>query len=270
LDRKDRNPGAFMSYAHADDDDGRISAFRDRLSAQTRKVIGEEFPIFQDCEDIKWGEDWEAQIDESLARVTFFIPIITPSFFRSKYCRDELTGFLEREERLGLKLILPVYYIETALIDDETQRSTDELAQKIASRQYADCRALLIEDLDSQRIRQLIFVLATQIRDILEIESVKTAKFSKDYKSGFYDATVIVGQAIGMGGSLEQLYNALGGKSTPETANIVEYYNEQTNQFNDQVVPYVNGVIDQIFDDNDSRSRNLYLVKLHLIKVNSN
>lgn len=140
MDRKDRNPGAFMSYVHKDDDDGRISAFRNKLSAQTRKVIGEEFPIFQDCEDIKWGEDWDARIDESLAEVTFFIPIITPSFFRSQYCRDELTRFLEREERLGLKLILPVYYIETPLIENGSMRFADELAQKISSHQYADCR----------------------------------------------------------------------------------------------------------------------------------
>jgi len=126
-----------MSYAHADDDDGRISAFRNKLSAQTRKIIGEEFPIFQDCEDITWGEEWEARIDESLAEVTFFIPIITPSFFRSKYCRDELTRFLEREEKMGLKLILPVYYIETSLIENGSARSADDLAQKISSRQYS-------------------------------------------------------------------------------------------------------------------------------------
>ncbi len=35
-------------------------------------------------------------------------------------------------------------------------------------------------------------------------------------------------------------YNALGGEATPETADIVEYYNNQTTIFNDQVVPYVN------------------------------
>jgi len=168
LYRRDRNPGAFMSYAHIDDDDGRLSEFREKLSAQTQKLIGEKFPIFQDHEDIKWGQEWEARIDESLAEVTFFITIITPSFFRSKYCRDELTRFLEREERLGLKLILPAYYIDTPLIKDESRRSTDELAQKISSRQCADCRDLFIEDLDSPKIRKLMFNLGTQIRDALE------------------------------------------------------------------------------------------------------
>jgi len=166
LDRKDRKPRAFMSYAHTDDDDGRLSEFRNKLSAQTQKLIGERFPIFQDHEDIKWGQEWESRIEESLAEVTFFIPIITPSFFRSQHCRDELARFLEREKRLGLKLILPVYYIETALIEDKSKRTSDELAQKIASRQYADCRDILIEDMDSQKIRRLIYNLAAQIRDI--------------------------------------------------------------------------------------------------------
>ncbi len=173
---KNRNPGAFMSYAHIDDDDGRLSEFREKLSAQTRKLIGESFPIFQDCEDIKWGQEWEARIDESLAEVTFFIPIITPSFFRSKYCRDELARFLEREERLGLKLILPVYYIETHLIENGSARSADELAQNISSRQYADCRDILIEDLDSLKIRKLMLKMSTQIRDVLQGISTETSE----------------------------------------------------------------------------------------------
>jgi hypothetical protein len=76
---------------------------------------------------------------------------------------------------------------------------------------------------------------------------------------------VIVGQATGMGGSLEQLYNALGGESTPETADIVSYYNNQTAQFNEQVVPYVNDVIDQVFGPDDNRTEDLYLTELPLI-----
>ena len=90
-------------------------------------------------------------------------------------------------------------------------------------------------------------------------------EYSEDYKNGFYDAAVIVGQATGMGGSLEQLYNALGGEATPETADIVEYYNNQTTLFNQQVIPYVNGIIDQVFGPEDNRSADLYLVELPFI-----
>ncbi len=90
-------------------------------------------------------------------------------------------------------------------------------------------------------------------------------EYSDDYKNGFFDAAVLVGQATGMGGSLEQLYMALGGQSTPETAEIVSDYNNQTTIFNQQVVPYVNSVIDQIFGPDDNRTEDLYLIELPLI-----
>jgi cobaltochelatase CobT len=90
LERKDRKPGAFMCYARINDRDGTLTKLREKLSEEVEELIGEEFPIFQDIEDIKWGEDWKERIGESLSEVTFFIPIITPSFFKSEYCRDEL------------------------------------------------------------------------------------------------------------------------------------------------------------------------------------
>jgi cobaltochelatase CobT len=94
-------PAAFFSYVHFDDetDGGRLTEFRKRLSAEVRVQTGEEFPIFQD-KDLKWGENWKKRIDESLDSTTFFIPVITPSFFNSQPCLDELERFLEREKKL--------------------------------------------------------------------------------------------------------------------------------------------------------------------------
>ena len=79
---------AFMSYVRSDDqhDDGRLTQLRERLSAEVRMQTGEEFPIFQDRDDIQWGQSWRLRIEESVDEVTFFIPIITPSFFRSEGC----------------------------------------------------------------------------------------------------------------------------------------------------------------------------------------
>ncbi|PXF61383.1 MAG: hypothetical protein C4B59_03855 [Candidatus Methanogaster sp.] len=100
-----------MSYVHSDDDRlGRLTQFRKDLSAEVQRQIGEEFSIFQDREDIRWGQNWKKRIEESIDEVTFLIPIITPSFFRSPYCRDELQRFLEREKELGRNdLVLPIY-----------------------------------------------------------------------------------------------------------------------------------------------------------------
>ena len=97
---KKRQPVAFMSYVHSDDKYGHLTQFRERLSDEVRMQTGEEFPIFQDRKDIWWGQNWKERIEESLDEVTFLISIITPSFFNSQACREELELFLEREKKL--------------------------------------------------------------------------------------------------------------------------------------------------------------------------
>ena len=61
-------PAAFMSYVRFDDahDDGQLSAFRERLAAEVRMQTGDEFPIFQDRNDIVWGQNWRKRIEETL------------------------------------------------------------------------------------------------------------------------------------------------------------------------------------------------------------
>src|SRR5262249_9084261 len=87
-----QQPVAFMSYIHEDDnhDRGFLTQFRERLTGEIRIQIGQEFLIFQDRKDIQWGQNWKKRIEESLDEVMFFIPILTPGFFKSKYCRAEL------------------------------------------------------------------------------------------------------------------------------------------------------------------------------------
>jgi F-box protein 11 len=162
---------AFLSYVRFEDqhNDGRLSEFRERLSTEVRAQTGDEFPIFQDRNDIKWGQNWQERIEESVDRVTFLIPIITPSFFNSPPCRSELERFLEREKQLKRNdLILPVYYIDTPVLNIKERRAKDELAKIIAARQFADWRELRFEPFTSPIVGKTLAKLATQIRDALE------------------------------------------------------------------------------------------------------
>jgi F-box protein 11 len=164
-----RKPAAFMSYVHSDDKYGHLTKFRERLSDEVRVQTGEEFPIFQDRKDIQWGQNWRERVEESLDEVTFLIPIITPSFFKSQPCRDELQRFLEREKKLKRNdLVLPIYYVDCPLLNDEAKRATDELTQVTAARQYADWRELRFEPWTSPQIGKTLAQLAVQIRDALE------------------------------------------------------------------------------------------------------
>ena|SRR5215216_4693921 len=150
-------PAAFMSYVRFNDqyDDGQLTQFRERLSAEVRAQTGEEFSIFQDRNDIAWGQNWQVRINETLDAVTLLIPIITPSFVRSPPCREEVERFLVRERELGRQdLILPVYYISTRELDDPQRREGDELARVLASRQYADWRELRFEPFTAPLVRK--------------------------------------------------------------------------------------------------------------------
>jgi hypothetical protein len=157
---------ALMSYTRFDDqnDGAFLTAFRERLSYEVRAHSGQEFRIFQDTEDIKWGEQFEQRIDAALDTITFFIPILTPSFFKSTFCRYELETFLTREQELGCgDLVLPVYYIEVAALEDKHLRADDPLAQTLAARQRIDWRDLRFESFEEPQVRRMLAQMAQQI-----------------------------------------------------------------------------------------------------------
>ena len=161
-------PAAFMSYVRFNDqhDDGQLSQFRERLEAEVRAQTGEEFAIFQDRNDIAWGQNWQLRIDEALDAVTLLLVIITPSLFRSPACRAEFQKFRERERGLGRSdLILPVYYIGARELEDPALPEADDMARVLASRQFADWRELRFKPFTSPPVRKAVAQLASRMRD---------------------------------------------------------------------------------------------------------
>ncbi len=166
-----RPPIAFMSYARSDDEKmkGSLTRFREDLSDAVELVTGEEFQIFQDRDDIKWGQNWKKRIQNSLDEVTFLIPIITPRFFKSEYCKDEVERFIGREKELKRDdLILPVYYVGCRQMDEESIFSSDPIAKIINEHNWTDWRKLRFESFDSSQVQIKLAELAEQIRDALE------------------------------------------------------------------------------------------------------
>ena len=163
-------PAAFLSYVRFDDEheDGRLSEFRKRLSGEVRVQTGEEFTIFQDRNDISWGQNWQKRIDESIDHSTFLICILTPGFFKSDACRKEVERFIEREKKLGRgDLILAVYYVECLELRDKKQIEKNKIAKLVSSRQYVDWRELRFEPFTSAEAGRSLAQIASQIRDAL-------------------------------------------------------------------------------------------------------
>ncbi|MGD9566297.1 MAG: right-handed parallel beta-helix repeat-containing protein, partial [Methanothrix sp.] len=163
-------PAAFFSYSHHDDnhDHGYLTKLRDRLSGEVRSHHAKEFPIFQDRNSIEWGQNWIERITESLRGVTFLIPIITPNYFASEACLDELRQFAEYGKNVNRNdLILPIYYIRCEQMETNTTPD-DELVNLIKDHQYKDWRDLRGKSLKLVKFNERLEELALDITNAID------------------------------------------------------------------------------------------------------
>lgn len=156
---------AFWSYVQKDNagDQGRILALAEDLRERYRIQTGEELELFVD-RDIGWGEAWKQRIDKAIAGTTFFIPILTPSYFKSQACREEILTFARTAERLGLgDLILSVYWVDVPGLGDSPEDSSDEVIQIAAKYNWEDLREESLEERDSAPYRKAVAKLAAEL-----------------------------------------------------------------------------------------------------------
>ena len=134
---------AFFSYTRADDraSNGVLSKVRALLEDRVHVKYGRRLSIFQDTDDIKFGDNWQKKLDVALQESNYLLPVITPSFFNSGPCRDELSKFLEKSKALGRDdLVIPILFLNTPALGNVEQRSRDKLAAAINQSQWADWR----------------------------------------------------------------------------------------------------------------------------------
>lgn len=204
---------AFMSYVNENDrhDNGWMTQFRERLSGEVWLHTGEPFDIFQDRKDIAWGQQWQERINDALDATLFLIPILTPAFFKSAACRDELERFLKREETLGRSdLVLPVYYVNCPVLQDKAKREQDELAKTIAARQYADWRELRFEEFTSAQLRKALAKMAQQIMEALERSQAEASRKQPEKESEKRSSSINTFQSSGGTQNVAQGSNPIG------------------------------------------------------------
>lgn len=158
------NLQGFWSYVHADDeaDGGRIAHLVKDLQNQYEMLTGETLSVFFDKDALQWGENWRAKIDDNLASVAFFIPVLTPRYFMSPECRGELQFFARRATKIGIKdLVLPLYYVTVQAIEDRTD--ADDLIKLVCTFQWEDWRNLRFSDFSSEGYRMGVSRLATRL-----------------------------------------------------------------------------------------------------------
>jgi hypothetical protein len=158
---------AFWSYAHADDDGDhyRVRSLAAHLETQFRLATGgDELDLFIDRTSLQWGDEWKSRIEGAIAGTTFFIAIITPSYFQSQECRDELLAFAREAEKLELqKLLMAVYWRTVPELDDDPKNSPDAAIRLVDRYQYADLREARLEDEQTSIFRKAVDKLAEEL-----------------------------------------------------------------------------------------------------------
>jgi hypothetical protein len=164
---------AFFSYSRLNDelDRGRLTLLRKLLQNEIWVQTGKRFQIFQDTDNIEWGQPWEDRIKNVLNTSSLLIAVITPSYLNSPSCRFEFQYFVSQESQLRRKLILPILYIDALGLKNQN----DEIAVEISKRQWIDWRDLRFRSLTSAKINRKLESLAKQIRDLIpDDESTET------------------------------------------------------------------------------------------------
>lgn len=86
--------------------------------------------IFDFRIQIDKGKSWQEEIDRAISSCKAIMAILTPSYFNSPECREELMQARLRNKRSGHTILFPVYWLS----------SKEELDLWLQALNWADCR----------------------------------------------------------------------------------------------------------------------------------
>ena len=92
--------------------------------------------IFYDKEEIEWGDDWKERILQGTQKSEFAIIVISENFFGREWTEKELNEFLNRQNRSGQKIILPILHNITVKQLEEKYPSVADI-QTISTKDYS-------------------------------------------------------------------------------------------------------------------------------------
>jgi parallel beta-helix repeat protein len=179
------NPPGFYSYKHLEGNDRTyLNNLRSNLEDDLLAITGLPIKLWQDVDDIKWGQEWRKAIDKGLAEAAFFIPVITPGYLYSDVCRSEFEKFANYEKkRKRTDLILPLIYVRPDDFDDKHRQKEDSIIRLCLERQYVNWEDLRGLGDEGPEYRTRLTTLSKRIRDLLKTlpqsDAVGTARATK-------------------------------------------------------------------------------------------
>lgn len=131
----------FISHANRDKED-----FVEELYQSINRL---GINIFYDKESLEWGDDWKASIVNGTKKAEFAVIVISENFFDREWTEKELAEFLNRQNRNGQKLILPILH-------NITLKQLQERYPSVAGIQAIDSKKNTCDQIAILFARQLI------------------------------------------------------------------------------------------------------------------
>ncbi len=137
----------FISHANKD----KLDIVEDLYKSLDRLGVN----IFYDKEEIEWGDNWKDRIIQGTEKSEFAIIVISNNFFGREWTEIELKNFLNRQNRSGQKIILPILHNITIEQLGEKYPAVADI-QAISSEKYScDQIALLFAKQFIKRLKSL-------------------------------------------------------------------------------------------------------------------
>lgn len=125
----------FISHASANKED-----YVRKLVASIKKVTSN---VWYDEDMLKWGDDLLKEIMNGLEHTEFAIVVFSKDFFGREWTERELKELLEKQDRLGKKIVLPLLY-------DCTQQEFVEKYKSLNLIKFVEAKKCSIEEVTLQ------------------------------------------------------------------------------------------------------------------------
>lgn len=218
-----KTPPGFYSYKHLEGADRvYLNKLRVNLEHDLLTVTGVPIKLWQDVEEIKWGQEWKKAIHKGLGDAAFFLPVITPGYLFSNVCKDEFEKFAAYEKKLGrTDLILPLIYVRPEDFDDEESKKKDPIVRLCLERQYVNWEDLRGLGDEGQEYRIRLTTLSKRIRSLLSTlpsasSAVESTGKKKPTRANRKSSVRKKGNSSAQGGDTSA--QAFGGSRKDETA----------------------------------------------------
>jgi hypothetical protein len=155
----------FWSYAKKDDfKPHNLSSLREAFNIALDQVLGINSEIIFDVDELNWGDIWFQKLEILVKGSDYFLPILTPSYFKSKMCMRELNWAL-----MAGKNIRPILYRDCPmglwsnfLENNDENIGLNASSNQISIFQYQDFTKLRNKPRDSEDVLNFLDLVAVK------------------------------------------------------------------------------------------------------------